>query len=533
MPQLEPVVVESVEVADDVLVCTAHTREAPVACPGCGAVADWEHSRYVRHVADEAVGGRPVRIDLSVRRLYCENPQCVKVTFVEQVDGLTVRYQRRTPGLQAMVVAVVTVLAGTAGARLLHWLHQSLSWAALLGCLMRLPDPPVPPVRVVAVDDFALRRARRYGTLMVDVESRLPLDAWDTREGEPVTDWLRAHPQVHTACRDGSAVYRGAITAASERIVHVSDRFHLWQGLGRNVYEIIAAHRGCLPDPAAPTTAPRRLGGRAAARARRNHAEVHRLLEQGMALRAIARHLDLDRNVVRRIARAATWQQAAPTWPQRVGILTPYQGHLHRRWNQGQHNIAALFRKLAARGFGGSEATVRLYVTDHRETLDEGLPPPAPARSAFEVSRLLMSRPGHLAEDQRVFVKDLLQRCPELHTTHQLIRAFAAVFDKRRPALLDDWIRRARACGIPQLRSFAAGLLDDLDAVTAAATLPYSSGVAEGRITDLKLIKRQMAGHAGIRLLRKRVPLMAHARRTPPPDVTDDPWTINAHENLV
>ncbi|GGY03130.1 transposase [Streptomyces minutiscleroticus] len=437
--------------------------------------------------------------------------------------------------MQAIVIAVVTVLAGTAGARLLRCLHQQLSWAALLGSLMRLPDPTPPPVKVAAVDDFAPRRSHRYGTLLVDVESRLPLDAWDSREGEPVTGWLRAHPQVSTVCRDGSAVHRGAITAASPAIVQVSDRFHLWQGLGRKVYEVVAAHRRCLPDPAAHTTAPRHLGGRTAARVRRNHTEVHRLLAQGMALRAIARHLDLDldRNVIRRLARTDTWQQAAPVWPQRVGILTPYQGHLHRRWSEGEHNVAALFRELAARGFGGSEATVRLYVTRHRDALDTGLPPPAPARSAFEVSRLLMRRPDHLTEDQRVFVKDLLQRCPELHTVHQLIRAFATVFDTQHPARLDDWIRRTRICGIPQLRSFAAGLLDDLDAVTAAVTLPYSSGVAEGRITDLKMIKRQMAGRAGIRLLRKRVLLVAHSRRTPPQDITEDLWTINAHENLV
>jgi hypothetical protein len=73
------------------------------------------HSRYVRHVADEAVGGRPVVIDLSVRRLYCENPACPKTTFVEQIAGLTERYQRRTPALRR-VVAVA--LAGSAGARL-------------------------------------------------------------------------------------------------------------------------------------------------------------------------------------------------------------------------------------------------------------------------------------------------------------------------------------------------------------------------------------------------------------------------------
>jgi hypothetical protein len=29
---------------------------------------------------------------------------------------------------------------------------------------------------VLAIDDFALRRSRRYGTLVVDVASRLPVD---------------------------------------------------------------------------------------------------------------------------------------------------------------------------------------------------------------------------------------------------------------------------------------------------------------------------------------------------------------------
>ncbi|WP_405653810.1 transposase family protein [Streptomyces sp. NBC_00019] len=89
--------VGSVEEFEDAVVISARSRAEPAACTGCGRISDWEHSRYVRHVADEAVGGRPVRIELSVRRLYCENPACPKATFAEQIDGLTVRYQRRTP----------------------------------------------------------------------------------------------------------------------------------------------------------------------------------------------------------------------------------------------------------------------------------------------------------------------------------------------------------------------------------------------------------------------------------------------------
>ncbi|MFE5258703.1 hypothetical protein [Streptomyces coelicoflavus] len=44
-------------------------------------------------------------------------------------------------------------------------------------------------------------------------------------------------------------------------------------------------------------------------------------------------------------------------------------------------------------------------------------------------------------------------------------------------------------------------------------TTPFNSGVNEGRITDLKLQKRIMAGRAGVPLLRHRVILMALLRR--------------------
>jgi hypothetical protein len=54
---------------------------------------------------------------------------------------------------------------------------------------------------------------------------------------------------------------------------------------------------------------------------------------------------------------------------------------------------------------------------------------------------------------------------------------------------------------------------DDLPAVVQAITSSYSSGVNEGRITDVKLQKRLMAGRAKVPLLGQRVVLIAHLRR--------------------
>ncbi len=66
-----------------------------------------------------------------------------------------------------------------------------------------------------------------------------------------------------------------------------------------------------------------------------------------------------------------------------------------------------------------------------------------------------------------------------------------------------------RACGVPAVETFAAGLEQNGDAVRAALTTPWSNGQAEGQITQLKLLKRQMYGRAGFDLLRRRVLLAA------------------------
>lgn len=65
---------------------------------------------------------------------------------------------------------------------------------------------------------------------------------------------------------------------------------------------------------------------------------------------------------------------------------------------------------------------------------------------------------------------------------------------------------------LPSLRHFAQHLERDLDAVIAGLTLPWNSGVVEGHVNRIKMLKRQMFGRAGFELLRKRVLLACTGR---------------------
>lgn len=501
----------------------ARTRSGePAGCTGCGQLSEWCHSRYARRLADVTLAGRPLRIDLSVRRLYCENTTCPKATFAEQVPGLTVRYQRRTPRLQSLVEDVGVVLAGRGGSRMLRILNTRLSRVAVLSQLMRVPLPPLVTPRVLGVDDFALYGGT-YGTLLVDATTRLPLTLWEGRDAGQLGHWLREHPGVEVACRDGSLSYRQGITAGAPEAVQVSDRFHLWQGLSRRVQEVASSHRGCLPAalptvseddplPVEGTTENAAAETRAGRHAQSLFEAVQALTRTGRSHSSVARELGLDRRTVGKYARARTWQEVMRRPPRKPSTLDPYLDYLRQRWDEGQHSAKILHEELQSKGYLGHYQRVKMAVAPLRRGLPIDEPrerPPSPRETARWITTHPHRRGPHINER----LPRLLEHCPELKLTHDLVRRFATMLDNRDAAPLPGWLSDLAHSGLAPLAGLAGALHEDRHAVAHGIATPYNSGVNEGRITDVKLQKRIMAGRAGVSLLRHRVVLIAHLRR--------------------
>ncbi|GGN31897.1 hypothetical protein GCM10011578_070180 [Streptomyces fuscichromogenes] len=70
---------------------------------------------------------------------------------------------------------------------------------------------------------------------------------------------------------------------------------------------------------------------------------------------------------------------------------------------------------------------------------------------------------------------------------------------------MPEWIRQAEQDAPKPMKGFAGFLRQDLDAVTAGLTLPWSSGVVEGHVNRVKTLKRAMYGRASFALLRTRI----------------------------
>jgi hypothetical protein len=114
------------------------------------------HSRYDRRLLDTAAGGREVVICLAVHRFFCPAPGCPKVTFAEQVAGLTSAHARRSPGLTGVLQAIALTAGGRAGARLSGRLAAAVSRMTLIRLIGALPDPALATApKVLGVDEFA------------------------------------------------------------------------------------------------------------------------------------------------------------------------------------------------------------------------------------------------------------------------------------------------------------------------------------------------------------------------------------------
>nr|WP_269327971.1 transposase [Kineosporia mesophila] len=177
-----------------------------------------------------------------------------------------------------------------------------------------LDRDPIP--KVLSVDDVAIRRGQRYATMILDAVTHQRLDVLPDRLSGTLAAWLKTHPGAEIVCRDGSSAYAEAIRDGAPQAVQVSDRWHLWHGLGGAVEKTVIAHAGCWrPPPGAamkpvpPAAAAARTNRSLDQRTADRHKAVHDLLAKGHGLLECSRRLGWALNTVKRYARAETAAQ--------------------------------------------------------------------------------------------------------------------------------------------------------------------------------------------------------------------------------
>lgn len=209
-------------------------------------------------------------------------------------------------------------------------------------------------------------------------------------------------------------------------------------------------------------------------------------------------------NTILCFSRAATQEMFTGQWQSRVTRLDDYKPYLDQRWQEGCTNAWKLWEEIKAQGYPRGYASVRDYVSRTLRGKHQPVGPRPP--SARAVTRWIPTHPDALTEGDQVQLKAALANCPELTTLAEHVRSFGHMVAHLQGNQLPTWIEAVTSTAdLPSLRHFAQRLERDLDAVIAGLTLPWNSGVVEGHVNRIKMLKRQMLGRAGFDLLRKRV----------------------------
>jgi len=254
----------------------------------------------------------------------------------------------------------------------------------LLRLVRRLPLPDAGAPAALGIDDFALRRGRRYGTVLVDLQAHRVVDLLPERSAETVVEWMAEREPPEVVCRDRGGAYADAARRAAFAATQIADRFHLACNGSAVLERVLARHPAALrkatelggaqldtgarvspppvrdTDTAGEPTDPRRAYRRA------RYEEVVTLHRAGWSITAIAERMGLCRPTVRTYVQADAFPGVAPRRTTlRAG--SAHAAYLRKRWGEGCRDAKVLYKELRARGFDGSVRMVQRAVTMWRE----------------------------------------------------------------------------------------------------------------------------------------------------------------------
>ena len=435
----------------------AHGRKCYGRCPICGAKSHSVHSHYVRVLSSLPLHGKQVVIKLTTRRFRCKNTKCPRHVFSEQITGVSERHGRRTACVTELLENLLLEVSARKGAFLSRPLGVPVSASTCLRILYRIPTAYVPDndIHHICIDDFAFRKGKNYGTMIVEALTHQPLELFEGRTAEATEKVLSKYQHLKTVSRDRASAYAVAIDQTHPDAIQVADRFHLMRNCSEHISnqlrisnqiikkELLEAFPSGLP----PSEEERRKSEKTRSKAYFN--PIRRLLEKGLSSERICQRYHYKQSVVKECIREMRRSSLKYTMKRLDDVL--------------------------------EDKKLTIYIT----------------KSEYGVNK----KTGECSEEHQVMNR-VIEASKMLSTMRAFYISFQDIFKQKNTELLDRWLKQYKQSCLQEMASFTAGIEKDINAVKNAIIYDdISNGPIEGLNNKLKAIKRQMYGRAGYRLL--------------------------------
>lgn len=508
-------------------------------CISCGKKSHSVHSTYERHLMDLPIHGKRMNITLFARKFRCRNPNCNQSVFAEQPTELTERYSRKTIAAKSKLQAVLVEMSAMKGALIVSSMGLVQSASTCLRLVKSIEiKVDKESVKHLCIDDLAYRKGIRYGTIVIDADTKRTLELISDRETETVAKALKKYPNVETVSRDRSSAYAKAVNQGIPKAVQIADKFHLVKNCGEHMDtqlrksfvqikdELSKIINVPLPPPIAsyPTidnpepVQPNK--SQPSDKKRYMFEQVHRLSQENYSEREIVRHLHISRSTVRTYLSMNEPEGRKSSFRNDYSIYLP----IVQNGIQNKARISEIYRSVVNAGLPCTYVAflnwMRTIFPEYKTFKGKGTKNSRVDSTQYDKTKSALQslsshklniyianpewgidrKTGECSEEHNQMNK-MIESSNILSTLREFCVSFKTIMAGNSTTDLTDWIEKYKNEPLSHLRTFSTGLLRDLDAVKNAITYQYNNGLAEGLNNKLKALKRGMYGRASNGLL--------------------------------
>lgn len=208
-------------------------------CHICGASSSRVCSHQLRAVRDQPMASARITLRLSYRNIYCANCRRVVVEELEAVEP----WQRVTRRLAFYIHQLCRLMTVSEVAQ-----HLELDWKTVKNIdkaflEQTYAEPELGEPNILAVDEFSLRKGRRYVTVVIDYRRGRILHVAEGNRSESLSSFFEALSEeqkgkIEAIAMDMWDPYIKAVRQSAPHVKIVFDLFHALKAFCRIIDEV-------------------------------------------------------------------------------------------------------------------------------------------------------------------------------------------------------------------------------------------------------------------------------------------------------
>src|SRR5690554_2428604 len=511
---------------EDLILLSAILKGKTAKCTCCGKRSKSVLSSYMRKLTDLSSSGRAVKIIFKVRKFRCRSSSCTQTIFSEQHLPLTQRYSRLTERTTHYLQRLLVEVSSCKGEYISSLFSIKQSSSTCLRIVKSIEMPDYQELTTIGIDDWAYRKGKSYGTIIVNAINNRPVELLKSRDKEEVADWLKEHNSILYVTRDRSSSYSNAIKSGASKASQIADRFHLVKNLGDHIaheirmeYKTIKsswlAHRKSLykskEDNSSLSSGDNENTSDSQYNKHTNSVNhrkqelfnrIHELKNNNYSQRAIAKALNINRNTVRYYFEMKELLTRATIYYNNYGDFIDL---IKKGCNQGL-SVRTIFVSIKKQGFKGNQTSFYQWFNRHfpeYQTKKRIQTSFSSSPVVYEATRFSGMSPNRLAihvtnsewgvsketgecSKSHILAEEIINSSILLKNMREAYNTFREILNSKDELRLDQWLEKYKSTKIMRIRSFINGINHDLEAVKNAIKYPWSNGVVEGHVNRLK-----------------------------------------------